>query len=167
MRFSEQLLLQTTLQMGSFIKWQTSDTSSDTGWQRVTTNDSEWSFQQISRFSNKRGTYHQVPQWRGTFELRVETSPQRRIIDGRKQEFRQFFLCDKYNLTLSLPEKLKNWIFEMPIIPQTLNINNSRTTRAKSINLHTIRKLIECSFKKVQGKGNVYSCRFRDIDVRR
>ena len=37
----------------------------------------------------------------------------------------------------------------MPIIPQTLNINNSRTTRAKSINLHTIRKPIECSFKQV------------------
>ena len=27
-------------------------------------------------------------------------------------------------LTLSLPEKLKNLIFEMPIIPQTLNIKN-------------------------------------------
>ena len=52
-------------------------------------------------------------------------------------------------LTFSLPEKLKNSIFEMLVIPQTLKINNSRTTRAKSINLHTIRKLIEYSLKKV------------------
>ena len=37
----------------------------------------------------------------------------------------------------------------MPIIPQTLNINNLRTTSAKSINLHTIRKLIEYSLKNV------------------
>ena len=37
-------------------------------------------------------------------------------------------------LTLSLLEnkKLKNSIFEMPIIQQTLNINNSWSTRAKS-----------------------------------
>ena len=27
-------------------------------------------------------------------------------------------------LTLSVPEKLKNSIFEIPIIPQTLNINS-------------------------------------------
>ena len=47
----------------------------------------------------------------------------------------------------------------MPIIPQILNINNSRTTIAKSINLHTIRKLIEYSLKKFD-KGNVYSYRF-------
>ena len=42
-------------------------------------------------------------------------------------------------LTISLPEKLKNPIFEMPIVPQTLKINNLRTINAKSINLHTIR----------------------------
>ena len=35
----------------------------------------------------------------------------------------------------------------MPVILQTLNTNNSRTTTAKSINLHTIRKLIEYSLK--------------------
>ena len=35
------------------------------------------------------------------------------------------------------------------MIPQTLNINNSRTTRSKSINLYTIRKLIEYSLKKI------------------
>ena len=56
-------------------------------------------------------------------------------------------------LTLSVPEKLKNLIFEMPIIPQTLNINNLRTTSAKSINLPTIRKLIEYSLKNVPVKA--------------
>ena len=70
-------------------------------------------------------------------------------------------------LTLSLLEKLKNSIFEMPIIPQTLNINNSTTTRTKSINPHTIRELIEYSLKKGSNKGNVFSYHFRDIDVRR
>ena len=35
----------------------------------------------------------------------------------------------------------------MPIIPQILSINNLRTIRTKSINLHTIRKLIEYSLK--------------------
>ena len=37
----------------------------------------------------------------------------------------------------------------MPIIPPTLNINNLRTKSAKSINLHTIRKLVEYSLKNV------------------
>ena len=45
------------------------------------------------------------------------------------------------SLTLSIPEKLKNVIFEMPIIPQTLNNIIFRTTNTKSINLHTIRNL--------------------------
>ena len=40
----------------------------------------------------------------------------------------------------------------MPIIPQTLNINNLRTTSAKSINLQKIRKLIENSLKNVRVK---------------
>ena len=75
--------------------------------------------------------------------------------------FKFFWFC----LTLSVPEKLKNSIFEMPIIPQTLNTNNLRNTSAKSINLHTIRKLIECSLKKVFSKGDVYYYRFRDIAV--
>ena len=53
-------------------------------------------------------------------------------------------------LTLSAPEKLKNWIFEIPIIPQTLNINNLRTTAsAKYINLNIIVKLIKYSWKIV------------------
>ena len=56
-------------------------------------------------------------------------------------------------LILSVPEKLKILIFEMPIITQTLNINNLRTTSAKSINLHTIRKLVEYSLKNVAAKA--------------
>ena len=60
-----------------------------------------------------------------------------------------FWFC----VTLSVPQKIKNSIFEMPIILQTLNINNLRTTSAKSINLHTIRKLIEFSLKKPTAKA--------------
>ena len=54
-------------------------------------------------------------------------------------------------LTLSALEKLKKKkrFFEMPIMAQTLNINNLRTKRAESINLHTIRILIEYSLKNV------------------
>ena len=52
-------------------------------------------------------------------------------------------------LTLSLLVKLNNSIFEAPIIRRTLNINNLRTTSAKSINLHTIRKAIEYTLKNV------------------
>ena len=50
-------------------------------------------------------------------------------------------------LTLSVPEKWKNSIFEMPIITQTLNINNLRTASAKSINLHNIKNLVEYFLK--------------------
>ena len=42
---------------------------------------------------------------------------------------------------------MKNTIFEISMIPQTLNIKNYRTTSAKSINLHIIRKLIEYFLK--------------------
>ena len=53
-------------------------------------------------------------------------------------------------LTLSLLVKLLvNSIFEAPVIRRTLNINNLRTTSAKSINLHTIRKAIEYTLKNV------------------
>ena len=52
-------------------------------------------------------------------------------------------------LTVSVTEKLKNSIFEIPTITQTLNINNLGTTSAKSLNLHTIRKLAEYSLKNV------------------
>ena len=44
-------------------------------------------------------------------------------------------------------------IFDIPIIPQTLNINNWKTARAKSINLDIIRKLIEYSLKNVVEKA--------------
>ena len=54
----------------------------------------------------------------------------------------EWFSFFKYILTLSVPEKLRNTIFEIPITLQTLNINNYRTTNAKSINLYIIRKLI-------------------------
>ena len=46
-------------------------------------------------------------------------------------------------LNLSVPEKLNNSIFEMPIITQILNTNNLKNISAKSITLHTIRKLVE------------------------
>ena len=41
----------------------------------------------------------------------------------------------------------------MSAIPQTLNISNSRTTSAKSINVHTTRKLIEYSSKNEHVKA--------------
>ena len=61
------------------------------------------------------------------------------------------FICftPTFSWTLSVLEKLKNSIFEISIIPQTLNIDNSRTTSSKSINLDIIRKHIEYSFKNV------------------
>ena len=59
-----------------------------------------------------------------------------------------FWFC----LTLSLRENMKNSIFEMPTITQTLNINNLRTTSAKPINMHTIRKLVELSLKNIVEK---------------
>ena len=49
--------------------------------------------------------------------------------------------------TLSVPEKLKNSKFKIPITLQNLNINNDGTTSAKSINLDIIRKLIKYSLK--------------------
>ena len=61
---------------------------------------------------------------------------------------------------------MKNSIFEIPIIPQTLNIKDWRTKSVKSFNLDIIRKLVEYSLKN-SCEGNVYSHRFRDIAVRR
>ena len=98
------------------------------------------------------------------YELLVDT---RHVgIKGIRLYFQSFLLNQKKNrkgkswesskncnyvkvFTLSLPEKLKNSIFEMPIITQTLNLNNLRTTSAKSINLHTVRKLVEYSLNNV------------------
>ena len=37
----------------------------------------------------------------------------------------------------------------MSIIPEVLNINNLRTTKAEPVNLHTIRKVIKYYFKVV------------------
>ena len=56
-------------------------------------------------------------------------------------------ICTTFVQHLYNTEKMKNSILEIPRIPQTLNINNSRPTNAKSINLHTIRKLVEYSLK--------------------
>ena len=47
------------------------------------------------------------------------------------------------------PEKIENYNFEIPTIPQTLNINNKRTASAKSINWMFFRKLIKYSLKQV------------------
>ena len=59
--------------------------------------------------------------------------------------FIYFLFC----LTRSVLQKLKNTIFEIPIITQTSNILKQRTTKAKSINLDIIRKFINHSLKKV------------------
>ena len=53
----------------------------------------------------------------------------------------------------------------MRIIPQTLNINKLRTTRAKSINLP--KKAYQIFFKERLCESNVYSYYFQDIAVRR
>ena len=75
--------------------------------------------------------------------------------------FSFFLFC----LTLSVSEKFKSSIFQMPISTQILNINNLRTTSAKSINMRTVRKVIEYSLKNVMEKDNVYSSHFRGIAV--
>ena len=51
---------------------------------------------------------------------------------------------------------MKNTIFEIAMIPQTLNIKNYRTKSAKSINLHIIRKLIKYFLKKGLVKATVF-----------
>ena len=56
---------------------------------------------------------------------------------------RRFWMLLKFfwfYLTFRVPQKLKNSIFEIPIIPQILNI--------KSINLDIIRKFIQYTLKK-------------------
>ena len=52
-------------------------------------------------------------------------------------------------LCLSVPEELKNSIFEIQIILQSLNINNLKTTNAESINLPTNRKLTRYPLKHI------------------
>ena len=56
--------------------------------------------------------------------------------------FKLFWFC----LTFSVSEKLKNSICEMLIFPKALSVNKMRHVKAKSINLHTRRKLIEYYF---------------------
>ena len=60
-----------------------------------------------------------------------------------------FFLIYRIAINPFSTGKLKNSIFEIPIIPTSLNINNWTTTSAKSINLHIIRKLIEYFLKNI------------------
>ena len=69
---------------------------------------------------------------------------------GGFEWFLKFFY---FVLPFHYRNKLKNLIFEMLIITQTLNTNNLRATNAKSINLHIIRKLVECSLKTVKAKA--------------
>ena len=57
--------------------------------------------------------------------------------------FKYFSFC----LALTVPEKLKNSFFEIPIIPESSNMNSLRTTSTKSTNLHTITKLVEYSLE--------------------
>ena len=49
--------------------------------------------------------------------------------------------------------KIEKLDFEMPIITQILDINNLRTASAISINLHTIRKLVEYFLKPVPAQA--------------
>ena len=60
-----------------------------------------------------------------------------------------FWFC----LTFSVSEKLKNSVFEIPVIPENLNTSKLRTTNTKSINLHTTEKLITYSLKNFCVKG--------------
>ena len=62
--------------------------------------------------------------------------------------FIYLFIYFRFCLILSVSEKLKNSMFEMPMISQTLIINNMRTASTKTINLETITKLNEFSFKQ-------------------
>ena len=73
-------------------------------------------------------------------------------------------------LTLSERKKLKNLIFEMLVIWQTLKMNNlrtlnMRTASAKSINVHNLRKFIKGFLRKVLVK-TVFVYRLWDIAAR-
>ena len=80
------------------------------------------------------------------------------------------FSIFRFCITLSVPEKL---IFEIPLIPQTSNIN-LRITSVKSITLDTIKILIKYSLKNILVKKiNVllpfwrYSCSKKDLNINR
>ena len=51
------------------------------------------------------------------------------------------------NINPSSTGKIEKFDFEMPIIPQSLNMNNLRSTNIKLINVHTIRKFIKYFLK--------------------
>ena len=55
------------------------------------------------------------------------------------------------------PEKIENYNFEIPTIPQTLNINNKRTTSAKSINRDVFWKAYQILFKTGFVESNILS----------
>ena len=61
-------------------------------------------------------------------------------------------------LTLSAPEKSKNSIFKIPIIPQNLSINKERNEREHSCSTHTkLRKTnISHSYVCVSGAKKCY-----------
>ena len=63
--------------------------------------------------------------------------------------YKIFWFC----LTILVREKFKKSIFEIPIITQSSNIINLRTTSATPINLHMISKLVEYSLKDVVTKA--------------
>ena len=58
----------------------------------------------------------------------------------------------RFCLSLSVAQKLKNSIFQMPIITQTLNINNLRTTSAKSIDPTPLENLLNVVWKILKQK---------------
>ena len=77
------------------------------------------------------GLYPSIPHNAGLETLRRrlnerETSeiPTNDIVQTAEFVLKNIFFEFNGGLTLSDPEKLKNAIFEIPIIPRTLNINN-------------------------------------------
>ena len=64
-------------------------------------------------------------------------------------------------LLFLIPQNCKKSNFELSKFYQTLNVNNQKTTRAKYINLHTIRKDILCCTILM---GD-FSCIFNNLKV--
>ena len=56
--------------------------------------------------------------------------------------FRMVFNFFLFRLSLSVQKKLKNSIYEIPIFPFTLNINNKRTTSAQLISWVSLESLL-------------------------
>ena len=68
------------------------------------------------------------------------------------RRFWMVFEFFRFCLSLSVAQKLKNSIFQMPIITQTLNINNLRTTSAKFINPTPLENLLNVVWKILKQK---------------